>query len=99
MYGIGGGELFEKKAHMLESEQASNMANTGLILQDTVSRYQEFCTIANSIWGTAMWYMPSEVVLGVDINGDGIMEDNAEDSPYTAATQTNTTTEDATNDE
>lgn len=84
MYGIGGGELFEKKAHMLQSEQASNMANTGLILQDTVSRYQMFCSVCNSIWGTAMWYEPSEVVLGVDMNGDGIMESNEEDPNGTA---------------
>lgn len=96
LYGLGEGGIFQKKAHMLESEQEMNAGNTGLILQDSLTLRQNFATICNSIWGTSIWCEPSETVMGVDVNGDGIVESNEEDA---AAPTTNTTTEDETNDE
>lgn len=99
MYGLGEGGIFQKKAHMLESEQEMNAGNTGLILQDSLTLRQNFATICNSIWGTFIWCEPSEVVMGVDVNGDGIVESDEEDSAYTAAPANDTITEDETNDE
>lgn len=76
LYGLDNGGLFQKKSHMLEAEQSMNSGNTGLVFRDSLQCRQDACTIINSIWGLDMWCMPSEVVLGVDTTGDGIVGDN-----------------------
>ena len=48
-YGIDNGGLFEKKAHVLQSEADINGGPIGLVLQDGASIRQNFCNIANSI--------------------------------------------------
>lgn len=75
-YGLENGGLFEKKAHKLEEEQQMNDSTVGLVYEDGLAIRQNFCNIVNSIWGTAMWCMPSESVTGSDVNGDGYMFDN-----------------------
>ena len=70
-YGIDNGGLFQKKAHMLESESQGNQGNVKTVFQDGLSVRQHFCNIVNSIWGTSLWCVPSEAVLGVDENLDG----------------------------
>lgn len=74
-FGLDSGGVFEKKAHVLEAEQAMNKSNVGLIYQDGLTRRQEFCNIVNSIWGLSIWCEPSETVLGVDQNLDGSIYD------------------------
>ena len=69
--GIENGGIFQKKAHKLESEQAGNESSVQTVFQDGLSIRQHFCIIANSVWGTNMWVMPSEAVLGQDVNLDG----------------------------
>ena len=78
-YGLDNGGLFEKKAHKLESEQNMNTSNVGLVYEDGLAIRQNFCIIANSIWGTSMWCLPSESVLGIDVDGDGDAFDNNTD--------------------
>lgn len=77
-YGLENGGLFEKKAHKLEEEQQMNDSTVGLVYEDGLAIRQNFCNIVNSIWGTAIWCMPSESVTGSDVNGDGYMFDNNE---------------------
>ena len=77
-YGIDNGGLFEKKAHELQSEADINGGPVGLVLQDGLSIRQNFCNIANSIWGIGMWCEPAENVMGADINGDGLVYDRNE---------------------
>ena len=74
-YGLENGGLFQKKAHMLEAEQAVNGGNVGLVYQDSLTRRQNFCDIINSIWGLGIWVEPSESVLGMDQNMDGAAYD------------------------
>ena len=74
-YGIDNGGLFEKKAHMLQSEADLNGGPVGLVLQDAVSIRQNFCNIVNSIWGIGIWYEPSETISKTDNNGDGVIYD------------------------
>lgn len=50
-YGINNGGLFEKKAHELQSEADMNGGPVGLVMQDGLSIRQNFCDIANAIWG------------------------------------------------
>ena len=75
-YGLENGGLFEKKAHKLEEEQQMNTSTVGLVYEDGLAIRQNFCNIVNSIWGTAIWCMPSESVTGSDLDGDGLMFDN-----------------------
>lgn len=70
-FGLENGGLFEKKAHMLETEQATRGGTVGLIYQDGLSLRQEFCDIVNSLFGLGIWCEPSETVIGMDANLDG----------------------------
>lgn len=74
-YGLPNGGIFEKKAHILESEQAMNQQAIDRVYQDGLAVRQQFCNIFNSIYGTSMWCVPSESVLDTDINGDGLAVD------------------------
>lgn len=77
-YGIDNGGLFEKKAHELQTEADINGGPVGLVLQDGLSIRQNFCNIANSIWGLGIWCEPAENIMGADINGDGLVYDRNE---------------------
>lgn len=70
LYGLDNGGLFQKKSHMLEAEQAMNTGTTGLVMRDSLQNRQDFCNIVNSIFGLQIWCEPSEVVMGMDMNGD-----------------------------
>ncbi len=80
-YGIDNGGLFEKKAHELQSEADLNGGPVGLVLQDGLSIRQNFCNIANSIWGLGIWCEPAQNIMGMDSDGDGaIYDDNVDGS-------------------
>ena len=76
LYGLDNGGLFQKKSHMLESEQQMNTGNSGLVMRDSLQCRQDACNIINSIWGLNMWCEPSEVVIGIDMNGDMMLGSN-----------------------
>lgn len=76
LYGLDNGGLFQKKSHMLEAEQRMNTGTTGLIFKDSLQYRQDACTIINSIWGLNMWCMPSEAVLAMDLNNNGVSGDD-----------------------
>ena len=78
-YGLDNGGLFEKKAHKLEEEQEMNTSTVGLVYADGLAIRQNFCNIVNSIWGTSIWCMPTEAVLGADVDGDGDAYDSNND--------------------
>lgn len=76
-YGLENSGVYEKKAHILESENAVNYSNNALVNQDGLNWRQTFCNIVNSIWGLNIWCEESEIVSGVDINGDGVPYDES----------------------
>lgn len=76
LHGLDNGGLFQKRSHMLEAEQEMNAGNVGLVMRDRLQCRQEFCNIANSIWGLDMWCEISETVIGMDVTGDGIAGDD-----------------------
>ena len=82
-YGIDNGGLFEKKAHELQTEADINGGPVGLVLQDGLSIRQNFCNIANSIWGLGIWCEPAENIMGADINGDGLVYDRDAEGEHT----------------
>lgn len=76
--GISNGGIFEKKAHILESENAINKSVVLSAFQDGLKQRQDFCNIVNSIWGLDIWCEPSESSLGLDEDGDGDTIDDEE---------------------
>jgi hypothetical protein len=78
-HGIENTGIYEKKAHILESENQVNATNVSLTLQDRLAQRQNFCNIVNSIWGLGIWCEISETVSGIDLNQDGINYDEATD--------------------
>ena len=88
-YGIDNGGLFEKKAHVLQSEADMNGGPVGLVLQDGLSIRQNFCNIVNSIWGLGIWCEPAENISGADLNGDGLMYDRNENGESTGVDDSN----------
>lgn len=80
LYGLKSGGLFQKKSHMLESEQEMNESNTLLTYQDGLNMRQRFCDFVNAIWGLGIWVEPSECVTGMDDNMDGVLFDQEDQS-------------------
>lgn len=87
LYGLKNGGLFQKKAHLLEAEQEMNDGNLGLVLQDSLELRQDFCDKVNAIWGLGIWCEPSETILGMDRNMDGMAADTQDQSGNMAGTQ------------
>ncbi|MBO7692079.1 MAG: hypothetical protein J6W16_03480 [Methanobrevibacter sp.] len=86
-YGIDNGGLFEKKAHELQTEADINGGPVGLVLQDGLSIRQNFCNIANSIWGLGIWCEPAQNISGADTDGDGLMYDRNEEGQSSGVEQ------------
>lgn len=72
-HGLKSGGLFQKNAHMLQSEANINDGCTELVFQDALLRRQEFCDMVNNIWGTSIYVEADETLSGMDLNGDGII--------------------------
>lgn len=97
--GVKTGGLFQKQAHMLQSEQALNDQDSHLVYQDGLINRQRFCNIANSIWGLNMWCESSDAVLGSDQDNDGtVMNDNYENSQPEQAERSKEEQSDDTNE-
>lgn len=79
-YGIDNGGLFQKKAHELQSEADMAGGAVGMVYQDGLTIRQNFCDIVNSIWGTSIWCEPNEQAAMMDINGDGTLMDEQDQS-------------------
>lgn len=73
LHGLDSGGIFQKAAQMLQSEQSMNAQNIGLVMRDRVQNRQDFCNIVNSIYGLSIWYEPSEVIMNIDMTGDGLI--------------------------
>lgn len=73
LYGLDNGGLFQKRSGMLEAEAEMNQGNVGLILQDSLEQRQHACDVWNSIHGIGIWCEVKEPVIGMDMNGDGLV--------------------------
>lgn len=76
LYGLDSSGMFEKKSHMLQDEIGLNQVNNKLVFEDSLRYRQDACVIINSIWGLSMWCMPSESVMMMDMDGDGVLGSN-----------------------
>ena len=89
LYGLSTGGLFQKKSHMLESEQDMNAGHAKLAYEDGLKLRQKFCDIVNSIWGLGIWCEPSESVIQADMSGDGLAVDKEEPTSVMGAAEMN----------
>lgn len=80
LYGLDNGGLFQKKSHMLESEQAVNAGHVKSVLEDGLAIRQHMCDIANAVWGIGISCEISESSIAVDMNMDGIAGDDFDQS-------------------
>ena len=80
LHGLDSGGLFQKKSHMLESEQAMNETRSRAALQDGLSIRQRACDIINGIWGLGVSCEISETAMGLDRSGDGAPDDSQDQS-------------------
>lgn len=88
--GIDNGGLFQKRAQELEQQAQINGGPIGLEAQDYVTKRQQFCLVANALFGTSMWYEPSENILQNDRDMDGaIYDDKASEMNDTSYDNTN----------
>lgn len=60
--GSGAGNMYQKQAHMLQSEQDMNESNVDSIFQDGLYQRQKFCTLFNTLFGTNIWCEPKALV-------------------------------------
>lgn len=75
LYGLKSGGLFMKKSHMLEDEQALANGDVALVMEDGLKIRQQFCNIANSLFGIGIWVEVAEPAVGIDKNMDGEISD------------------------
>lgn len=83
-HGIPNGGIFQKKAHMLETEAQMNAGVSDSALRDRLSYREEFCDLVNSIWGLGISCEINPALLGTsmmvqDFDGDGEPFDTPED--------------------
>lgn len=91
-YGLENGGLFEKKAHILESENDVNQSNVGLVMQDGLEIRQHFCNIVNSIWGLGIWVEVNQTSNeGLNFGEDDDNEDENENGGADDANSNDTT--------
>ena len=79
-HGIDNTGVYEKKAHILESENAVNATNVSLVLADELRQRQNFCNIVNSLWNIGIWCEVSEELLGYDRNEDNVPYEESDDN-------------------
>lgn len=80
-HGLDNGGIFQKQAHVLQSEQALNTGSANMVMQDRQARRQHFCDIVNSIWGLGIWCEVGEATMQMgDYDMDGSMYENDPES-------------------
>lgn len=75
-HGIPNGGIFQKKAHMLETEAQMNAGVADSALRDRLQYRQDFCDLVNMIWGLGIDCDINPALLGTsmmvgDFDGDG----------------------------
>ncbi|MCQ2411211.1 MAG: hypothetical protein MJ053_07140 [Elusimicrobiaceae bacterium] len=75
--GIGSGDIFQKKAHMLQSEADAVLGQTSSVLNDGLERRQSACLLLNYLFPLGTWCEISESNSMYDRNMDGDVTDNS----------------------
>lgn len=79
-HGISNGGIFQKKAQVLQSEQNMADSGAGSVLQSRLYQRQRFCDLVNALWGLGISCEPSEFAINADMNADGIVDNEQDQS-------------------
>lgn len=90
LYGLDNGGLFQKKSHMLESEQVMNAGKASIPLNDGLSNRQYFADVVNAITGLGISCEIAEEVIAADMNLDGYSVNDNDQSGMFAGEQPET---------
>ena len=83
-HGIPNGGIFQKKAHMLETEAQMNAGVADAALRDRLAYREDFCDLVNAVFGLGISVEIHPSLLGTqmvtgDFDGDGQPFDTQED--------------------
>lgn len=81
-HGVDSGGIFQKQAHMLESENQMNAGKSCFAMQDRLANRQQACDLANAWWGIGMWADASQPAIGVDKDIDGDLYEDKQEGTY-----------------
>lgn len=81
-HGVDSGGIFQKQAHMLESENEMNAGKSCFAMQDRLANRQQACDLANAWWGIGMWADASQPAIGVDKDMDGDLYEDKQEGTY-----------------
>lgn len=93
-YGLDSGGIFEKNAHVLQSEQAANTATSENPYIDGLNIRQRFCDMINLFYGLNVWVEPNETAIHSDINRNGTTLESGEKPDVTNVNVSGGETED-----
>ena len=80
LYGLDNGGLYQKKSYVNDAQTKMNAGAPNDIDHNGLMIRQNFCDIVNSIWGIGIACEASEFDSGVDLNGDGTLDDRRDQS-------------------
>lgn len=80
LYGLDNGGLFQKASHMLQSEEATNSHKARRAYQDGLTLRQDFCEIANKIFGLEISCEETEEAQEALLEESAYEEEQAEDN-------------------
>lgn len=81
-HGVDSGGIFQKQAHMLESENQMNAGKSCFAMQDRLANRQQACDLANAWWGIGMWADASQPAMGIDKDMDGDLYEDKQEGTY-----------------
>ena len=81
-HGVDSGGIFQKQAHMLESENQMNAGKSCFAMQDRLANRQQACDLANAWWGIGMWADASQPAIGIDKDMDGDLYEDKQEGTY-----------------
>lgn len=80
MYGLKNGGLFDKSAYVNNIQAGNEQANVELQYQDGLTLRQNFCKFINYYFNLSTWCDSPETVQGNDLNMDGRVTDDHDDT-------------------
>ena len=78
-HGVDSGGIFQKQAHMLESENELNMGKSSFVLNDRLWQRQRACDIINSVFGLGIWCDVAEQYVDDELADEEDVEESEEE--------------------
>lgn len=80
LYGLENGGLYQKKTYVNDAQTQMNSGTPNDVYHNGLMIRQKFCDIVNSIWQLGIACEAAEYDSGVDLDGDGTLDDRKDQS-------------------